>query len=981
VTTNESGSYVVPLLPPAKYTVTAERDGFATVKFTDVTLNVNDIRSLQIGLKVGQVKGEVQVTPDDASLVNTSPAVATTIDRTFVGNLPLNGRSFQSLILLTPGVIPAITNGIQPGGFSVNGQRTTGNYFTVDGVSANTGISGGDNRSGLVRELGGSLPALSAVGTTSTLVSVDALEEFKIQTSSYSAEYGRQPGGQVQLVTRSGGNQFHGSAFEYVRNDIFDARSFFNQVPAPKPPLRQNDFGGTFSGPVIRNRTFFFFSYEGLRLLLPTSLNDLVPSMRLRASAPAAVQPLLKAFPLPTGPETLDGGSPSGMAPINLSYSSPKRTDAISMRVDDAVDNRLKLFGRYSYAPSQSLNRSFSTLSGNRNSDSSITLGITASLSSRLTNEVAFNYSNHKSNNNSKMDSFGGATPIDLTTLLNGYNGPGVKQVGINLFFGGAFIGMGVGENADTQQHQINVVDNLSFVTGSHRMKFGLDYRRIAAFYGPSAYNQQVIFGDQSEVLSARPSEVDIAAAQEARPIFQNWSSYAQDSWKASRRLTLDFGLRWEVNPAPHDANGIRPIVVTGVNNLATATLAGPGAPFYKTFYTAFAPRFGAAYQLRGKAGRETIVRGGFGIYYDLGSGSAASPFLGFPFQASTSLSDVAYPLTPALAQPPPFASVTFPFSSTLFALNPDLKLPRTFGWNIALEQSLGTSQTISISYVGSAGRRLLASKLLNGQAGGSGPRPNPNFANIQYVTSDATSDYDALQVQYQRRLSKGLQVRASYTWSHAIDEISDEVSSTGFSRGNADFDVRHNFSAALSYQIPKLSRTPVLAHVLNGWSLDSTIYAESGQPFDLSASQFTDGSGNFIKRRPNVILGVPLWLQDPSVPGRRRLNPSAFQLPATGTQGTLGRNVFRGLPIYQVNLDLRRTFTFRERYRLEFKAEAFNVLNHPMFAFYRSFFSPGSKTLGVPQGTLNIGLGGGLNSLYQLGGNRSMQFSVRLAF
>ncbi|HEX2272142.1 MAG TPA: carboxypeptidase regulatory-like domain-containing protein, partial [Pyrinomonadaceae bacterium] len=354
VTTDDEGSFTVPLLPPGQYIVRARRDGFAPTDFTDIVLNVGDQKALKIELRAGDVSASVQVATD-APLIDTSAAVTTTVDRTFVGNLPLNGRSFQSLILLTPGVVVASSgNQTSPGQFSVNGQRTNSNYFTVDGVSVNAGVDprvSSSFRESQSQFQSGTVPGLTTFGGTNNLVSVDALEEFKIQTSTYSAEFGRQPGGQVQLVTRSGKNEFHGTAFEYVRNEAFDANNWFTnsrpltaqQVAAgitkqPRPPLRQNQFGGTFGGPVMlprfgeggkpywsgRNKSFFFFSYEGLRLLLPQSGSSFVPSIRLRQVAAPAVRPFLNAFALPTGPEVLSAtGQPLGYSPITYSFSNP----------------------------------------------------------------------------------------------------------------------------------------------------------------------------------------------------------------------------------------------------------------------------------------------------------------------------------------------------------------------------------------------------------------------------------------------------------------------------------------------------------------------------------------------------------------------------------------------------------------------------------------------------------------------------------
>src|SRR6266852_8244196 len=315
--TNDQGYFRIPLLPPGAYTLKAHAQGFAPVEFPNVVLNVGDQKALQIQLKAGDINATVQVV-NEAPLINESPAVGTVVDRQFIANLPLNGRSFQSLIALAPGVVITKANPSNAGQYSVNGQQANANYFTVDGVSANIGMSPSIQ---IGQAEGGSLPGVSASGGTNNLVSIDALQEFRVQTSTYAPEFGREPGGQVQVATRSGTNQFHGAAFDYLRNDVLDASNWFtNANRLNKPPLRQNDFGGTFSGPILlprlgeggrhpwysgRNLTFFFFSYEGLRLRLPLSVTTTVPSLALRRSAAPPIQPLLNAFPLPNGPDLI----------------------------------------------------------------------------------------------------------------------------------------------------------------------------------------------------------------------------------------------------------------------------------------------------------------------------------------------------------------------------------------------------------------------------------------------------------------------------------------------------------------------------------------------------------------------------------------------------------------------------------------------------------------------------------------------------
>ena len=343
--TNDEGSFVVSLLPPGNYTVKAEHEGFTPAEFRDVVLNVNDQRTIKITLKVGKLASQTVNVLDSPALLDESSAVGTTVDRQFVSNMPLNGRSVQPLINLSPGVVLTKASSTEGGQFSVNGQRANANYFTVDGVSANIGVSVG---TAPFQASTGSLPGLSVSGGTNNLVSIDALEEFKIQTSSYAAEFGRTPGAQVQLLTRAGTNKFHGSVYEYFRNEAFDSNDWFNNArKLSKPATRQSDFGFVLGGPVLmprfgeggrqpwfngKNSTFFFVSYEGLRLRLPQSRSVDVPSLQAREAAPAGIKPLLNGYPLPNGPNRIGAnGQPNGWAVFNASYSNPLDLDATSI--------------------------------------------------------------------------------------------------------------------------------------------------------------------------------------------------------------------------------------------------------------------------------------------------------------------------------------------------------------------------------------------------------------------------------------------------------------------------------------------------------------------------------------------------------------------------------------------------------------------------------------------------------------------------
>jgi outer membrane receptor protein involved in Fe transport len=1011
-TAGANGLFALPLLPIGEYAIVARKDGFTPTEIRHVQLNVGDELTIRVELKVAGISDAVIVAAEP-SRVTTSPAVSTVIDRQFVESLPLNGRSFQSLILLTPGVAVASSGSTDYGQFSVNGQRASTNYFTVDGVSANVGISY-TVAAAANNALAGAYPGLSALGGTSSLVSVDALEEYKIQTSTYAAEFGRQPGGQVSLVTRSGGNALRGTLFEYFRHDALDARDWFNAPPAPKPQLRQNQFGGTLGGPIVRGRTFFFFSYEGQRLRLPISGTSYVPSLRVRSAAVARIKPLLDATPLPTGDETTTttpcdpaasaACSPatrttySGWSPFAYAFSNPGTMDATSIRVDHTFNSRLTMFGRFSESPSSITNYVPSVSSGPSSvsvidaATRSLTLGATMAVSPRVINELRINQSRQLGARGYLPGTAGGAVPIDPELLTTGYGGFGT----VRLTYNGRVADVQRGESTTNYQRQLNIVDNLSWARGAHQFKFGIDYRRLSPTYGPQ--DQHIgVFTAEADVINGLASSAYYIGQMLTRPRFTNFSAYAQDSWRATPRLTVDVGVRYELNPPPSEADGKVPALALGVTgnppDVTQATLAPPGTPFYQTVYTAIAPRVGAAYQLSTASGRETVVRGGFGVYYDQGSAGGTN---GYPLSVSSeTLSGVAFPLSSADAariQVPLRIPTSIPVTSSITANDEELTLPYTLQWNVAVERSLGARQAVSLSYVAAIGRKLLTEQNLNFPVGyTTGPRPNPNFTSITYMWNGATSDYHSLQTQYKARLSNGLQALVNYTWSHAIDDVSDDIVINALSRGNASFDVRHNLSAAVTYDLPAPRLTPMLTRILGNWTIDGIVHAQSGRPLGVFSNNKVLVDGMVMSVRPDVVPGVSFYVDDPSVPGGRRFNPAAFTSPpmdptypnVPARQGNAGRNILRELPLYQVDLALGRSLMLAKGMKLQFKGELFNIFNHPMFGNYGLVYTT-PATFGVPTQMLRNSLtsfGPGLNPLYQMGGPRSVQLSLRLGF
>jgi hypothetical protein len=411
VTSDAGGAFGIAVLPPGTYTLRAEHDGFAPVDMAGIQLSANDQVALTVRLRVASVSESVEVSRT-ARVVNTSPTVGTVVTRDAVENLPMNGRSFHALLELTPGVsLFRSGNTTYDGQFVANGQRSNANAFTVDGVSANVGIN---PRSSFSGESGaGALPALSVLGTTSNLVAVDAMEEFRVQTSTFAPEFGRSPGAQVSIVTRSGTNALHGSVFEYWRDDALDANDWFaNSRGVAKPPLRQHDFGGTLGGPLVRDRMFFFGSYEGLRLDQPQVNVTAVPSLAARAAAPASTRPLLEAFPRPNGAEL-----GAGAAEFAASYADPSRLDSSALRLDTRA-GAWQIFGRWSEAPSRIETRTLARVTETQLDTRSLTAGVTRTIGARTVFDARLNGSRSLGASTNRTDDFGGAVPLASAALF-----------------------------------------------------------------------------------------------------------------------------------------------------------------------------------------------------------------------------------------------------------------------------------------------------------------------------------------------------------------------------------------------------------------------------------------------------------------------------------------------------------------------------------------------------------------------------------
>jgi hypothetical protein len=980
VSSNQQGEYSVPALLPGPYNITIEANGFQTLNQSGVVFEVGQRARLEFALTVGS-KTETVTVQGSAPLLNTSDAsVSTLIGNRFVENLPLNGRSFSSLIDLTPGVVLAPSNIYEQGQFSVNGQRPDANYFLVDGVSANLGTAG----SGALLGQGGAgqLPATSAFGGTSNLVSLDALEEFRIQTSTFAPEYGRTPGSQISVVTKSGTNIFHGGAFEYFRNDKLDANDWFAKANGlARPELRQNDFGGVLGGPIKKDKLFFFGSYEGLRVRQPHVAETYVPSLASRQNAPAAVQPLLNAFPKSNGPDL-----GNGTAAFSAAYSDPSTLNSSGIRIDYLPSQRVTIFGRYNDAPSSLDQRApaayaYNTIEDVEYRTKSLTIGSTQAPTQRLTNELRFNYSRSRAKSFLTLDNFGGAVPPPDSVLYPSGVSPqnsGFVFVADSAPYGIRFLAGKVGDNV---QRQTNITDNVSFDVGAHQMKFGLDYRRLSPEAGLAPYQVQYIFLSLSNVLSNTVPQASIVTrTADVQLLFSNWSLFSQDTWKATRTLTITYGLRWEYNTAPSSPNGNLPFTVTQVNDFATMTLAPPGTPLWHPQKDDFAPRLGVAW----RPFPNLVVRAGAGIFYDLGYSAVADGTGAFPFAQQKIILNTSFPLSAASAAAPPLT--TTPPVAYLAVVDPNHVLPRTYEWNAAVEKSLGKADVITVTYLGAAGRKLMRQDIYY--------QPNPTFTGeFDLMRNDADSSYQALQTQFRHRLAHGLQTLLSYTWAHSIDDGSSDANflnvppgGSSSEHGSSDYDIRQTFSGATSYNIPA-PRSGIWKSMFGNWSTDSIVYARTAPPVNVVTGQNTFGailSGANSVQRPNLVSGVPLWISNLNVAGGKEINRAAFTIPTGPIQGNLGRNALRGFGATQVDLTLRRQFKLHERLSLQARADFFNIFNHPNFGPPTNYlssplFGQSTQMLGASLGS--GGQNGGLNPLYQIGGPRSVQLALKLLF
>jgi hypothetical protein len=990
---NGSGFFLFPGMPAGTYNLTIQSNGFAQTDVKGIVLSVSSKSSLTVALRPTSTAETVEVQASDAQINTTDASVGTVISQQFVSNLPLNGRSFQSLLTLVPGVSAVKSQGAGVGGdMSVNGQRTEGNYYMVDGVSATTGATPlPGSGSGFGAGYSGTVSSSTALGTTQSLVSIDALDEFKATTSTYSAQYGRTAGGQFSFNTKSGTKALHGSAYEYFRNGALDANNWFNNHTAPVTPRQaenQNDFGSTLGGPVFfphiydgRQATFFFISYEGLRLEIPyaAALYN-VPSVSLRQAAPAQIQYIMNAWPLPNGSDL-----GNGLSDFTSGYSGPAHVNTTGVRVDHVVNDHFSVFGRYSDVPSQSSGNDASGLNlavikAQTNTNHVVTLGATNVFPRRITNEARFNFTRSTTTLSTTPTSFGGASVPDIAG-----NTPGWVS-GSRLT---ACLCWGLDPQIYIQpdkvkQDQWNLVDTVFVPIGRHNLAFGVDYRRLINSETRWPLEERTYWYSQAAVISNSTTSYNIRRplTSTMNPIFLNLSVFAQDEWKISTRLSASIGVRWEYNPPLTDARGNPPAAAVNVDDLATVAAAPKGTPLWNANHDAFGPRVGLAYSAHQTPDHETVIRIGGGVYYDNLNAKASEGYNALGQKSREFFATgTPFPVSKSVVSALPAPSLDSPYTNYLNAFSTNIKLPYTVQWNVGVQQALGTRQSFLINYVGAAARKLPVTRFYYPQDSG-----NTAFSlgnGLQVTTNAASSDYEALQLQFQRALSKGLQALVSYTWSHAIDNSTSNFLVYTLQRANADNDARHNFQAAATYDVPGLRGSELAAKLSRHWSLDLRESIVSAYPVDIQSGYATDSQGDYLVYHPNRVAGTALYLSVAGAPGNRVINFNGFVAAKNGStliEGNGGRNSARGFASSQTDLTARREIPIHDNLGIQLRVEAFNILNQATFGDIYNQLTSGSTLFGYAKNTLNNRLGS-LNPLYQLGGPRSLQLAVKVHF
>ena len=998
--TNRRGYYAAPALIAGAYRLEVEIDGFKKLREEGIELAVGESARHDIELTVGAVSDEIIVTAPLMTLGADSSAQGTVIPNNYIVNLPLNGRSFIDLALLAPGVFPSAAGsaGSERGRFAFqsNGGREDANSYLFDGVYAID-------------------PVLNSIALSP---SVDAIQEFRIQTSNADAGFGRQSGGQVSILLKRGGNEFHGSLYEFLRNDALDARNFFTDPGQPTPMLRRNQFGFAFGGPLRKNRSFFFADYEGLRERRVITRTTNVPTAAERAGdfSQSVLPPPIDFTTFQPFPNArLPFFHPVGANIANL-YPLPNRdvigqnyvgsptqrdrSDRFDVRFDQSIGKRGTLTGRYSFSDRDLFEpfaaASFSSVPGFGNDVSgqsqNVMVGETHSMGSAWINEFRFGYNGVSSL--TFHENFGRSInqEVGLPDFATRRRDLGLSFINVTGF---SSLGDEYNNPQDSTVDSYQIFDTVSHARGNHLLQLGFENRWIRqdAFRDIQARglinftNFAFTRNALADLLLGLPTLTGGAVSDNPQALRTATSGgFVHDSWRVRQDLTLSLGLRYEFNTPAHDAQNAASVFDTASQSIVRVGENGVPPSGYRPDTNNFAPRFGFAWSPFGT--RKTVIRAGYGIYYNVaplapGQGIYFNPpffnlQLFFPGRQNIITIDNPWP-----------RELQAPLPPSAFTYDRNLSTGYTQQWSSTIETDLGHGLVLEMGYFGTKGTKLLSARDINqADAAPQMPnlRPNPFFRNVEQIESAASSIYHSLQMRLQCRLRGGLTGLFSHTWSKSIDNASGFFPSGGDAnypqdsnnmaaeRGLSSFDRRHRFAGSFIYDLPvgeghKIGGAAggLGGALISGWQMNSVIVLQSGQPFTVALPGEFDNSNTGIANlgfgsgdRPHV-AGDPL-LADPDP--QAWFNTSAFALPAFGTFGNAGRNIISGPSLRNVNVSLLKDTPLGEDATLQFRAEFFNVMNTPNFGLPNIFF-------GTP----------GFGRVLSARDGREIQFGLKLLF
>ncbi|MFY9554650.1 MAG: TonB-dependent receptor [Blastocatellia bacterium] len=1028
--TDSAGNYAIPELPIGTYEVTVNKTNFKTAKVTEAKVEVAGDRRADVTLQVEGGSESVDIQANAVQVESTTNTLGGTIAGREVADLPINGRDFTKFLVLVPGATGDPSGATDSPGsfglFSANGNRGRSNNYLLDGTDMNDGYR--------------NLPAINEAGvfgTPATILPVEAIAEAAI-LSNFEAEYGRNSGAIVNIVTKSGTNNIHGSLFEFFRNNWLDARNFFNPKPDPQTAFRNNQFGLALGGPFVKNRTFWFTSYEGQRERVGLNSVARVPDPREIAALGGPQNPVIakllarNPWPAPNRPVALFDSSP------NLFVTTPASNDIDSFiyKMDHSFNERNQVTGRYYYGTSD---QSFplAILAGNvlpgfntitPTSVHLVSLSYVKVVSPRKVNEARFGY-NRFDEGFFPQDSEFDPRSIGLNTGIQGPQDFGLPFIRIrnDPDFGSSIASLGATlsvprARVDTNWH---FIDNFSWKLDRHEIKFGYEFRRtfVNAFFD-AGYRGRLDFASLEDFLSGTLSGGRAAIGDSRRNTFQNsHAGYIQDSFRWTRNLTFNLGLRYDYFGVIDEKNGL----LSNFDPARGLVLVGNGGldRLYERDLNNFSPRIGLAWDVTGKG--KTVVRAGWGLFYDAFSQDF---FVGqLPF--NTFNPGPAYnPVGPA---PILFSFSTTPeikagvpiftdfLDSDVFAVDRHLRTPYVQNFNLNIQQELFKNVLFQAGYVGSHGTKLFRYRDINQPFNPGGARPFDNgpfapsgepFFYVNNLETTANAHYHALQTSLTMRERHGITSMLNYTWSHSIDNASDGQDYVANAtqpdnshrpdqeRASSNFDVRHRLVWSFTYDVPTFWKS--FPRLGDGWQLNGILTLRTGSPFHVNLFDDYNGTGEFFPR-PDIAGDPFAGTRGPD----NFLNLSAFKVPCTldpsgdgsagscipGTQhfGSLGRNSLVGPGYANLDLSVFKTTPLGEQVKLQFRAEVFNVLNHPNFsspllpgfsvdASFNGIDAVTGRGIGFLPITVTPDVGIG-NPFLGGGGSRNIQLAVRLTF